>query len=313
LDFCLRINQLFGEKKMKKVLQPLWVGTLFAVSFAVSNCAFGQKTLVSPVFEEGSRPQIAQNERKGGDSLHRSSILSLSEIAFEGQTERKGGDSVYRAGIVSLSEIAFEGQTERKGGDSVYRAGIVSLSEIAFEGQTERKGGDSVYRAGIVSLSEIAFEGQTERKGGDSLHRAGIVSLSEIAFEGQTERKGGDSVYRAGIVNLSEIAFEGQTERKGGDSVYKQIGLPSFELAASPNPFAYSTKLSFVAPSNGHVKLEILNLQGVHIATLLDGEIATSSEFAYDFQADTLANGIYLARLTADNGTVKQIKLLVQH
>ena len=49
----LKNHSTVKEKKMKKVLQPLLVGSMFVVSFLGANAAFGQKTNTDPA----SRPQ----------------------------------------------------------------------------------------------------------------------------------------------------------------------------------------------------------------------------------------------------------------
>ncbi len=304
----LKNHSTVKEKKMKKVLQPLLVGSMFVVSFLGANAAFGQKTNTDPA----SRPQMASTTRHGGDSVHRKGIVNLSEIAFEGQTTRHGGDSVHRKGIVNLSEIAFEGQTTRHGGDSVHRKGIVNLSEIAFEGQTTRHGGDSVHRKGIVNLSEIAFEGETTRHGGDSVHRKGIVNLSEIAFEGQTTRHGGDSVHRKGIVNENASDLIDQTVRKSDRSLLQNAFVQEVEMTVAPNPFVAHTAITIVVASNAAVNLEVYNLQGMRVATLFEGNLSANLRQTVVLDGESMANGIYFARLTTNTGIVKQQKLVLQ-
>jgi hypothetical protein len=63
-----------------------------------------------------------------------------------------------------------------------------------------------------------------------------------------------------------------------------------------PNPFNASTRISFSIPSTGHVSLEILDLLGRHVVTLVN-EALTSGEHTTVFEANHVPSGIYFARL----------------
>ena len=229
----LKNHSTVKEKKMKKVLQPLLVGSMFVVSFLGANAAFGQKTNTDPA----SRPQMASTTRHGGDSVH---------------------------------------------------------------------------RKGIVNLSEIAFEGQTTRHGGDSVHRKGIVNLSEIAFEGQTTRHGGDSVHRKGIVNENASDLIDQTVRKSDRSLLQNAIVQEVEMTAAPNPFVAQTAITIAVASNAAVNLEVYNLQGMRVATLFEGNLSANLRQTVILDGESMANGIYFARLTTNTGIVKQQKLVLQ-
>ncbi|MBN2009748.1 T9SS type A sorting domain-containing protein [candidate division KSB1 bacterium] len=65
-----------------------------------------------------------------------------------------------------------------------------------------------------------------------------------------------------------------------------------------PNPFNPSTKISFYAPTLQYVSLEIFNLKGEKIATLVNGELPRGVH-NYTFDASELASGIYFYQLRA--------------
>ena len=65
---------------------------------------------------------------------------------------------------------------------------------------------------------------------------------------------------------------------------------------AFPNPFNASTTLSFTLPHPSEVELEVYNLNGQKIATLLQGNLATG-EHRCTWRATDQASGLYLIRL----------------
>jgi hypothetical protein len=63
-----------------------------------------------------------------------------------------------------------------------------------------------------------------------------------------------------------------------------------------PNPFNSSTNIAFDLPSDADVKLEIYNILGQHILTILD-ERKEKGHHEIKIDANNLASGIYLYRL----------------
>ncbi|MBN2012369.1 T9SS type A sorting domain-containing protein [candidate division KSB1 bacterium] len=78
----------------------------------------------------------------------------------------------------------------------------------------------------------------------------------------------------------------------------KKATIPTrVELAQNyPNPFNPSTSIIFSLPQDGNVKLEVFNLIGQRVATLLS-EPRKAGEHRISYQADDLASGIYFYRL----------------
>lgn len=72
-----------------------------------------------------------------------------------------------------------------------------------------------------------------------------------------------------------------------------------FDLAQNyPNPFNPTTNISFTLPSSGFTQLEVFNLQGQKVATLLKSRV-TAGNHTVTFDASALASGIYIYRLTS--------------
>jgi predicted acyl esterase len=77
-----------------------------------------------------------------------------------------------------------------------------------------------------------------------------------------------------------------------------------------PNPFNPSTTIRFDLAAAQDVRLEVFNVAGQRVATLVDGMIPAGSH-AVPFHARDLASGLYYCRLiTAAGGTVRPMVLL---
>jgi hypothetical protein len=75
----------------------------------------------------------------------------------------------------------------------------------------------------------------------------------------------------------------------------------SYELSQNyPNPLNPSTTIPFALPKAGNVKLEIFNIIGVHVATLVDG-YRRAGNHSILFDASKLPSGCYFYRITAGN------------
>jgi hypothetical protein len=83
-------------------------------------------------------------------------------------------------------------------------------------------------------------------------------------------------------------------------SVARNEGIPSeFVLRQNfPNPFNPSTRIEFGLPKESRVKLEVYNLLGEQVATVID-EVRSPGYHAVQFSAGDMPSGVYLYRLTA--------------
>ena len=70
-----------------------------------------------------------------------------------------------------------------------------------------------------------------------------------------------------------------------------------------PNPFNSSTNIRFALPTETSVKLEIFNLLGERIVTLVD-ETRQAGYYTEQFDASGLSSGVYLYRLQAGDPSV---------
>lgn len=106
---------------------------------------------------------------------------------------------------------------------------------------------------------------------------------------------GGQDVYYLRIPNTATVAVE-------------SMPAVATRLTNTPNPFTRSTTIRFDAPTNGErMRLEVIDLAGRHVATLLDRfVIGAGRSVVWDGRRDSgvpAAPGVYLCRLEAAGHT----------
>jgi hypothetical protein len=76
---------------------------------------------------------------------------------------------------------------------------------------------------------------------------------------------------------------------------------PSIDLAIRPNPFADDAQLNYLVPSDRRVTLEVFNVRGQHVRTLLDRDQERGAHIATwdgrDQKGTRVAQGVYFAVL----------------
>lgn len=78
-----------------------------------------------------------------------------------------------------------------------------------------------------------------------------------------------------------------------------------------PNPFNPSTNISFSLPESDYIQLEVFDLTGRTISTLISGTMSAGTH-NIKFDAANLANGIYLYRLTGSQFSQTNKMMLVK-
>ncbi|MDR9388521.1 MAG: T9SS type A sorting domain-containing protein, partial [Balneolaceae bacterium] len=77
-----------------------------------------------------------------------------------------------------------------------------------------------------------------------------------------------------------------------------------------PNPFNPTTNIKFALPQSSVVKLEVFNVLGQRVATLVNGEL-NAGYHTVMFDASNLASGVYVYRInTAEHMQVKRMMLI---
>ncbi len=89
-------------------------------------------------------------------------------------------------------------------------------------------------------------------------------------------------------------------------------GIQNYSLAQNyPNPFNPSTTIEYAVTHEGRVVLEVFNLLGEKIATLVDG-VRSPGTYREVFRASQLTSGTYFYRLTTPEGTRLRKMLLLK-
>ncbi|MEM9666495.1 MAG: discoidin domain-containing protein [Bacteroidota bacterium] len=78
-----------------------------------------------------------------------------------------------------------------------------------------------------------------------------------------------------------------------------------------PNPFASSATIPFTVATPGHVRVDVFDLTGRRVATLVD-EVRTPGRHEVRFDARHLASGVYVSRLQTDTVQLTRPLLLVR-
>tara|TARA_R110002096_G_scaffold278213_1_gene472227 strand:+ start:8003 stop:12964 length:4962 start_codon:yes stop_codon:yes gene_type:complete len=99
-----------------------------------------------------------------------------------------------------------------------------------------------------------------------------------------------------------------------GLSAEDELGIPNLvELQQNyPNPFNPSTSINFGVPTSGKVTLEVFDVLGRKVATLINGENRVAGRHTVNFDAKNLASGMYIYRLQAGSSILTKRLTLIK-
>lgn len=115
-----------------------------------------------------------------------------------------------------------------------------------------------------------------------------------------------------GYFRFNELGVS-YTEIPVSNELEDPAGIPDvIELHQNyPNPFNPVTSISFKIPTAGNVELDVFDLLGRKVTTLIDGRVQAGSH-SYNFDASELSSGIYLYRLKTENTSLTRKMTLIK-
>ncbi|MEW6051732.1 MAG: FlgD immunoglobulin-like domain containing protein [Candidatus Zixiibacteriota bacterium] len=280
----------------------------------------------------------------GVNALVEGPVLAITTVTPPG-TQSRSASRISEPGIYSDSVFLFEGATVATddfalgiggflGLQGPYFGDLVNGGTLSPGGVTESAGGSNVignYTQTGTGALEIELGGLTPGIEHDALFVDGAVELDgEIQVKrlfGYTPQLGDVFEILTGlaisgefdtiIVANNEVEYEATYEENrvlltvialNPTSIDDESNnLPNaFSLAQNyPNPFNPTTTISFSLPRASDVKIEIFNIVGQRIASLIGGTMqAGEHHVEWDGQTDSgqsAATGVYFYRLQAGN------------
>ncbi|MFY0696370.1 MAG: T9SS type A sorting domain-containing protein [Balneola sp.] len=125
-------------------------------------------------------------------------------------------------------------------------------------------------------------------------------------------QRGGPEVMKSKSVNESRFIL--QISAGEAVSYEEEAQLPvTVELSQNyPNPFNPTTTIGYGVPENGEVTLEVFDVIGRKVATLMRGEHKTAGRYTINFDASNLASGMYIYRLQAGSSVITKKLTLIK-
>ncbi|MEX0609607.1 MAG: T9SS type A sorting domain-containing protein [Balneolaceae bacterium] len=170
---------------------------------------------------------------------------------------------------------------------------------------------DEEYTIISQNLEEQGFSSQSQ---GSFLDHITITSELMDEYIPGTERRENTSYIGSYLSTTSDhypiwTRFQFETVVSNEE---KPVDSPiAFSLSQNyPNPFNPSTVISYQLAVNSHVKLEVFNMLGQKVATLMDGRQAAGQQ-SVNFDASALSSGVYIYRLSTTNGLQLTKKMLL--
>lgn len=248
-------------------------------------------------------------ERKDGDSL---SVNAYTVI----KTLIAGATSVRDSAIAPLTTYtyrirAYNGIITSAYSNQAQVITIVPVELTSFTATADRNNANLAWATATETNSQHFI---VQRKlGNEEWVDAGLVKAAGTSTTTRnynfTDRNLATGKYS---YRLKQVDFDGTSETF--NVVEVEVGVPNaFDLSQNyPNPFNPSTRIDFAIPTPANVTLEVFDISGQKIATLVSGYMNAGYHFVdLDAARYGMSSGTYIYRISADKfSSIKKMILV---
>ncbi|RKZ12888.1 hypothetical protein DRQ32_02740, partial [bacterium] len=219
-------------------------------------------------------------------------------------------------GSDSITKVDYITVTEPGGGDGMHVASLVVTRKVAGPNvngigtvKIEDAGGAPVANATVTMLvtgpTGGTYNALTDATGSATVSTAKLKNPSGEWCCEVTGITHATFTYDAGA-NLVTKACDSGTVFSAGTDRKELAG-----LSAYPNPFNPATEIRFSLVQGGRVQLDIFDMRGRRVETLVN-ETRAAGSHAITWRPATLASGVYFARMITSQGVQTQRLLLLK-
>ncbi|MEM8485969.1 MAG: choice-of-anchor D domain-containing protein [Bacteroidota bacterium] len=254
--------------------------------------------------------RLSASNAESGQALG-SAVAVDENYIIVGSEQRKGDRGaayIYRrtAGVWAETEELTIELAESVPGDGLGGAVAISGVYVLVGGQGFDNGRGAAYlfeRSGSNWLLQTRIDPQDE--GGDDAFGLAVALQGGHAVVGAQNDNNGNGI-AAGSAYL--LSLTGQVSIVATEDVFMVddavVLYPNY-----PNPFVSQTTIPYEVTQAQHILLEVYDMLGRHVATLVDEQQAPGA-YAVALQSLSLASGVYFCRLKGDAGVSAVQKLV---
>ncbi len=263
-------------------------------SFAAGNWVFTTANLtVNGANATANLSGLVAGDVNASDDLSTLKRSSTVSVVSEGQLKVNGKDAI---------EIPVEAGSNMSLGAISLRL-TYPTNLVTFEGATSGASVIANDQNGHITIAWADLSG-----GKNPFNVKAGESLVTLKFKPTAEFKTGTQFSLSVDNDASEFAKE-----DGSVLSSASIKVPSVEATVPtqfalkqnyPNPFNPSTTIEYDLPANGMVRLVIYNVLGQEVATLVN-QMENAGSYKIVWNADNLASGMYIYRMTVESGSQK--------
>jgi len=243
----------------------------------------------------GSSPDNYEVHYSKGDPYGYTNFAQLGLYAIDAPISIPAGGS-FKFSIAEVNNTEFGGAAngwiDLRLPDSTVYSPLILAAFYLGPGQT------IAYDSVQINVPSIAPVGQYTFYARTGSYPNTVYAQDSFTFAVTAATAGGNGQW--------EVFGFGDRENESSLSGISQ----KIDISAYPNPFNAQTSFSYSLAKAGDVKLEIYNLMGQKVATVID-ERQEAGQHSINWDATNFSSGIYFYKLTAgDNIFTKRMTLL---